>query len=105
MPEDQLKAFLEAVKAVAALREKLMATGDINPVVATAKEAGCVISTAGLQRVQAENSDELEGLAGGIAYFGVSMSFGQSSLLIITKPIQKPKPSATTGALWFFNHS
>ena len=44
MSEEQLKAFLEAVKADAGLREQLKAAGDADAVVAIAKEAGFVIS-------------------------------------------------------------
>ena len=67
MSEDQLKAFLEAVKADAALQEKLNAAEDDDAVVAIAKEAGFLISAEELQRSQAEISEEeLEGVAGGI---------------------------------------
>ena len=67
MSEDQLKAFLEAVKADAGLQGKLKAAGDADAVVAIAKAAGFVISAEELQRAQAEVSeDELEGVAGGI---------------------------------------
>jgi predicted ribosomally synthesized peptide with nif11-like leader len=38
MSEEQLKAFLEAVKADAGLQEKLKAAGDADAVVAIAKE-------------------------------------------------------------------
>ena len=66
MSEEQLKAFLEAVKADAGLQEKLNAATDADAVVAIAKEVGFVISTGELQRAQAEISEEdLEGVAGG----------------------------------------
>ena len=66
MSEEQLKAFLEAVKADAGLQEKLNAAADADAVVAIAKEAGFVISADELERRQAEISEEeLEGVAGG----------------------------------------
>ena len=54
MQEEQLKAFLEAVKADAGLQEKFKAAADADAVVAIAKEAGFVVS-----------AEELEGVAGG----------------------------------------
>jgi len=66
MSEEQLKAFLEAVKADAGLQEQLKAAGDADAVVAIAKAAGFVISAEELIRAQAEISeDELEDVAGG----------------------------------------
>jgi len=66
MSEEQLKAFLEAVKADAGLQEKLNAAADPDAVVEIAKEAGFVISADELERRQAEISEEeLEGVAGG----------------------------------------
>ena len=44
MSEEQLKAFLEAVKADNALQEKLKTAGDADAVVAIAKAAGFLIS-------------------------------------------------------------
>ena len=69
MSEEQLKAFLEAVKGDAGLQEKLKAAGDADAVVAIAKAAGYVISDEELKRAQAEVSEEeLEGVAGGTKY-------------------------------------
>ena len=68
MSEEQLKAFLEAVKADAGLQEKLKAAADADAVVAIAKAADFVISAEELNRAQAEvevSEDELESLAGG----------------------------------------
>ena len=66
MSEEQLKAFLEAVKADAGLQEQLKSAADADAVVAIAKAAGFVISAEELKRAQAEVSeDELEGVAGG----------------------------------------
>ena len=67
MSEEQLKAFMEAVKADAGLQEQLKAGGDTDAVVAIAKAAGYLISAEELQRAQAEISEEeLESVAGGI---------------------------------------
>ena len=64
MSEEQLKAFLEKVKADTSLQEKLKAEG-ADPV-AIAKEAGFIISADDLTKAQSELSDEeLEGVAGG----------------------------------------
>ena len=66
MSEEQLKAFLEAVKADAALQEKLKAAGDADAVITIAKTAGFVISVEELKSAQAELSEEeLEGVAAG----------------------------------------
>jgi predicted ribosomally synthesized peptide with nif11-like leader len=70
MSEEQLKAFLEAVKADAELQEKLKAATDAEAVVAIAEAAGFVISAEELEalvlQTQAEMSDEeLQGVAGG----------------------------------------
>ena len=69
MSEEQLKAFLEAVKADAGLQEKLNAATDADAAVAIAKEVGFMISADELQRAQAvgeELSDEeLESVSGG----------------------------------------
>ena len=71
MSEDQLKAFLEAVKADAGLQEKLNAAADPDAVVEIAKDAGFMISAEELQRAQAEVSEEeMENVAGGGATLG-----------------------------------
>ena len=71
MSDEQLKAFLEAVKTDEALREKLDAAGDAGAVVSLAKEAGFLISAEELKVVQAEiTEEELEGGAGGGSWFG-----------------------------------
>ena len=69
MSEEQLKAFLEKVKADTSLQEKLKAASDADAVVAIAKEAGFSISADDLKNAQSELSDEeLEGVAGGGTY-------------------------------------
>ena len=66
MSEEQLKAFLEKVKADTSLQEKLKAASDADAVVAIAKDAGFSISADDLKNAQSELSDEeLEGAAGG----------------------------------------
>ena len=76
MSEEQLKAFLEAVKADATLQEKLKAAADADAVVAIAKAAGFPIAAVELQRAQAEISEEeLESVAGGKGCHGGSGCF------------------------------
>ena len=71
MSEEQLKAFLAAVKADAGLQEKLKAAGDADAVVAIAKAAGFMISADALKKAQTEVSEEeLEGVAGGTMIYG-----------------------------------
>mgnify|MGYP006269381715 CR=1 FL=1 len=69
MSEEQLKAFLEAVKTDSALREKLQGVVEVDAVVAIAKEAGFSVLSESLRELQAQSlelSDEdLEGAAGG----------------------------------------
>jgi len=66
MSEEQLKAFLEKVRAEANLQEKLKAAADADAVVAIAKEAGFSISVDDIAKAQSEISEEeLEGVAGG----------------------------------------
>ena len=63
MSEEQLKAFLEAVKADAGLQEKLKAS-DADAVVEIAMAAGFEISAEEFQGDQAEVSEEeLEGVS------------------------------------------
>ena len=70
MSEEQLKAFLEKVKADTSLQEKVKAAADANAVTAIAKEAGFSISADDLTQAQSELSEEeLEGVAGGCFLF------------------------------------
>lgn len=64
---EQLKAFIDAFKADAGLQEQLKAAGDVNAVVAIAKQAGFAISADELQRAEvAKLSDkDLQAVAGG----------------------------------------
>ena len=68
MSEEQLRAFMEAVKADAGLQQKLNAAADADAVALIAKEMGFVISAEELQRAQAGSEvseEELEGVVGG----------------------------------------
>ena len=81
MSEDQLKAFMEAVKADAGLQEQLKAAGDTDAAVAMAKEAGFDVSKADWLRYQAKQTlelsdEELEGVAGGGAGAGAGGNGG-----------------------------
>ena len=67
MSHEQLKAFLEKVKADTSLQEKLKAAADNDAVAAIAKEEGFGISADDLKNAQSEISEEeLEGVAGGM---------------------------------------
>ena len=81
MSEEQLKAFLEKIKADTSLQEKLKAAADANAVTAIAKEAGFSISADDLTKAQFELSDqELEGVAGGkIKKFAPKLTFIKDS--------------------------
>lgn len=66
MSEEQLKAFLEKIKADTSLQEKLKAAGDVDAVAAIARDSGFGISASELRQDQTEVSDkELEAAAGG----------------------------------------
>ena len=67
MSEEQLKAFLEKVKADTSLQEQLKAAADSDAVLTIAKEAGFKISADDLKNAaQSEISEEeLENVAGG----------------------------------------
>ena len=71
MSEEQLKAFIEKVKADTSLHEQLKAAADTDAVLAIAKEAGFMISADDWEKAKPkpktrELSDEqLDGVAGG----------------------------------------
>ena len=75
MSEEQLTAFMEAVKADAGLQEKLKAANDADAVVAIAKDAGFMITAEELKNPQAvEVSDEeLEGAVAGARGSGLGL--------------------------------
>ena len=68
MSEEQLKAFLEKVKADTSLQEKLKAAADADAVLAIAKEAGFSISADELKYLRELSDEELEGVAGATGY-------------------------------------
>jgi predicted ribosomally synthesized peptide with nif11-like leader len=70
MSEEQLKAFIEKLKADTNLQEKLKAAADSDAVLAIAKEAGFSISADVLKNAhKSELSDEeMEGVAGGLLF-------------------------------------
>ena len=88
MSEEQLKAFLEAVKADAGLQEKLRAAADANAVVAIAKELGFMISADELQRAQVAgeelSDEELESVAGG--FYTGPPDFTATAYLTMDRP-------------------
>ena len=63
MSEEQLKAFLEKVKADTTLQEKLKAAADVEAALAIAKENGFMISADDVRTSVLD--DELEDTAGG----------------------------------------
>jgi predicted ribosomally synthesized peptide with nif11-like leader len=70
MAEEQITAFLAAVKADAGLEEKLKSSKDLDGAVAIANEAGFSVSKDAWLSYQAEQSlalsdDEVAGLDGG----------------------------------------
>ena len=66
MSEEQLKAFLEKVKADTSLQEKLKAAASPEAVIEIAKEAGFLITAEDMQSATIELTDEeLEAAAGG----------------------------------------
>ena len=77
MSEEQLKAFVEKVKADTSLREKLKAAASPEAAMEIAKAAGFAITSEDIQSMQSEpvelSDEELEGAAGG---GGCPFSFG-----------------------------
>ena len=77
MSEEQLKAFLEKVKADTSLQEKLKAAADVDAVLAIAKEEGFMFSAVDLTKVQPQLSEkELEGVSGGVLRYGHNEAMG-----------------------------
>ena len=67
MPEEQLKAFLERVKADTSLQEKLKAAASPEAAIEIAKEAGFSITAEDIMQSSTVEllDEELEGAAGG----------------------------------------
>ena len=72
MSEEQLKAFLEKVKADTTFKEKLNRAADADAVVEIAKEAGFSITAEDIQSTQSEtvelSEEQLERANGGNRY-------------------------------------
>ena len=66
MLEEQLKAFLEKVKADTSLQEKLKAAKSPEDVVGIAKEYGHEFSAYHISQYSELSEEELEGVAGGL---------------------------------------
>ena len=77
MSEDQLKAFLEKVKADTSLQEKLKAAASPEAAMDIAKAAGFSITAEDIQSMQSAtvelSDEELEGAAGGGGWTGNSV--------------------------------
>ena len=76
MSEEQLKAFLEKVKADTSLQEKLKAAASPEAAIEIAKEAGFAITAEDIQSMQSNGTvklsdEELEGAAGGLQSIAV----------------------------------
>ena len=76
MSEEQLKAFLEKVKADTSLQEKLKAAASPEAAIAIAKEAGFAITASDIHSMQSNGTvklsdEELEGAAGGLQSIAV----------------------------------
>ena len=82
MSEEQLKVFLEKVKADTSLQEKLKAAANPDAVVAIAKEAGFSISADDLTNPKLSD-EELEGVAGGHCILHPSITDTPSLILPI----------------------
>ena len=82
MSEEQLKAFLEKVKADTELQEKLNGAADADAVVEIAKAAGFSITAEDIRSMQSESvelsDEELEGAAGGWRRTGICGGGGGS---------------------------
>ena len=65
MSEEQLKAFLERVKADTSLQEKLKAATSPEAAIEIAKETGFSITAEDIQSMQPVSERELEDAAGG----------------------------------------
>ena len=102
MSEEQLKAFIEKVKADTSLQEKLKAAADSNAVSAIAKEAGFIISADDLTNAQSELSEqlsdkELESVAGGYQPGDIGISMNNPMIChILNPPDEEPSNYTNT---------
>lgn len=78
MSEEQLKAFLEAVKADAGLLDKLRQASTVEANVAIAKAAGFAITPEDIIKLHSRKQDlseeEIESVAGGAGGCGMSIT-------------------------------
>ena len=86
MSEEQLKAFLEKVKADTELQEKLNAPASPEAAMEIAKAAGFAINAEDIQSMQSESvellDEELEGAAGGgMVADGVNSLLGRAAVM------------------------
>ena len=94
MSDEQLKAFLEKVKADTSLQEKLKEASDLDAVLAIAQEAGFMISADDLKNAQSEISEEeLEGAAGGSVCRDCFCHEGCPSLSSVSYPCNTQAPA------------
>jgi predicted ribosomally synthesized peptide with nif11-like leader len=66
MSEEQLKAFLEALKTNTDMQERIKAATEPDAIVSIAEEAGFTISKAEADFSEALSDWDLEGMAGGM---------------------------------------
>jgi predicted ribosomally synthesized peptide with nif11-like leader len=59
MPEQQLKAFLEAIKSDTALQARVITATDLDAVIAIAKEAGFALGKEDVMTLQAQRAEEM----------------------------------------------
>ena len=79
MSEEQLKAFLEKVKADTSLQEKLKAAKSPEDVVGIAKELGHEFTADKFTQLSKE---ELEGVAGGSGSYAAGCCVGSSQCVV-----------------------
>jgi len=92
MSEEQLKAFLEAVKADAGLQAQLKAAKDPDALVAIAKTAGFVISDLTRARAEMEISEEeLEEMQGGARMLNYKTSYLYCGTMYCCYPTKLPQ--------------
>ena len=114
MSEEQLKDFLEKVKADTSLQEPLKAAASPEAVLEIANEAGFSITAEDIQSMQSStvelSDEELEGAAGGYYFWEELPAIMVNTVWAKVKPrcvsqqaYALIKPPASTGAFYFFN--
>ena len=92
MSEEQLKAFLEAVKADAGLQHKLKNADNSDAVAAIAHEEGFAISADMLKSKATISDAELEGVAGGGTNMSVILICNEPTVINEPPIPQRPTP-------------